>query len=309
MHVRRLAAATAALAASLLVAPVADARADRLTPEAHRIQQLTRSNTWTQQAAVPLDFETFHMQGMSLVGDHLWISSVEILEPTVKYPSPVDGMDRTAGKGRGHVFVVTRDGKLVKDIVVGEGDIYHPGGIDFDGRSVWVPVAEYRPHSKAIVYTIDPETFEVTERFRADEHIGGVVHDVKHKKVAAVTWGSREFLSFTRKGELVDEMRNPSAMVDHQDCEYSGGGTMICTGITGLKDADGKPFELGGIALLDIRTGSLVNEVPIQLFSDDKHVVTRNPVTFEAKGSTLTMLSAPDDGEEGSELLVHTTTV
>ncbi|GAB2485483.1 hypothetical protein GCM10027030_19370 [Luteococcus sediminum] len=84
---------------------------------------------------------------------------------------------------------------------------------------------------------------------------------------------------------------------------------MICTGITGLKDADGKPFELGGVALLDIRTGSLVNEVPIQLFSDDKHVVTRNPVTFEAKGQTLTMFSAPDDGEEGSELFVHTTPV
>jgi len=25
--------------------------------------------------------------------------------------------------------------------------VYHPGGIDFDGVNIWVPVAEYRPDS------------------------------------------------------------------------------------------------------------------------------------------------------------------
>ncbi|SJN40085.1 DUF6454 family protein [Luteococcus japonicus] len=297
-----------ATATTVTAAPMATAGQDRLDPEAIAVGRLTRGNAWTQTASLKLDFDTFHMQGMSVVGDHIWLSSVEILQPTVKHPAPVDGMDRTPGKGRGHVFVVTRDGKLVKDIVLGEGDFYHPGGIDFDGRKVWVPVAEYRPHSKSIVYSIDPDTYRVREEFRADDHVGGVVNDRKHRRIAAVTWGSREFLTF-KKGRLVDEMSNPTAMVDYQDCEYSGAGTMICTGITGLKDADGKPFELGGVALLDIRSGSLVNEVPVQVFSNNKHVVTRNPVTFEAKGSTLTMFAAPDDGEEGSELLVHTTQI
>lgn len=301
-----LTAATISLGA--FAAPTVADAGNRLEREAVAVKKLTRSNTWTQQASIPLDFDAFHMQGMSLVGDHIWISSVEILEPTQKYPSPVDGMDRTAGKGRGHVFVVTREGKLVKDIVVGEGDMYHPGGIDFDGRRVWVPVAEYRPHSHAVVYTIDPRTYRVTEQFRADEHVGGVVHDLSRKRTAAVTWGSREFLQF-KKGRLVDEMANPSHMVDYQDCEYSGRGTMICTGITGLKTASGANFELGGISLVDIDRGSTINEVPVQVFSDDGHVVTRNPVTFEATGSTLTMFSAPDDGEEGAELLVHTTQV
>ncbi|WP_420175169.1 DUF6454 family protein [Luteococcus sp. OSA5] len=302
---------TAALALTSLAAasPVAEGRG-RLDREAAAVKKLTRSNAWELEKSIDLKFDTFHMQGMSLVGEHIWISSVEIIEPTTKYPKPVDGMDRSPGKGRGHVFVVTRDGELVKDIVVGEGDMHHPGGIDFDGKRVWVPVAEYRPYSKAVVYTIDPRTYQVREAFRADDHVGGVVHDRRAKKIAAVTWGSREFLTFKKRtGRLVDEQRNPSAMVDYQDCEYSGAGTMICTGITGLKDADGKAFELGGVALLDIRSGSLINEVPVQVYSNNGHVVTRNPVAFQAKGSTLTMFSAPDDGEEGSELLVHTTQI
>lgn len=265
-------AATAALALAgglSTVAPHADARADRLTAEGRAVQQLTRANTWTPAASIPLAFDTFHMQGMTLVGDTIWISSVEILEKTVKYPAPVDGMDRTAGRGRGRVFVITCDGRLVKDIVVGEGDMYHPGGIDFDGRQVWVPVAEYRPHSHSVVYTIDPRTYAVHERFRTDEHVGGVVHDVRKHRVAAVTWGSRELLTLKEDGRVIDEVRNPSAVVDHQDCEHAGEQNMVCTGITELKDATGAKFELGGIALVDERTGVAVNEVPVQVFSNN----------------------------------------
>ena len=84
------------------------------------------------------------------------MSTVEIIEPPVRYPEPVDGYDRTPGRGGGHVLVLDRQGNLLKDVTLGEGTIYHPGGIDFDGESVWVPVAEYRPNSEAIVYRIDP---------------------------------------------------------------------------------------------------------------------------------------------------------
>jgi hypothetical protein len=50
----------------------------------------------------------------SPVDDKFFLSSVEILEPAVRYPSPVDGYDRTTGKGRGHAFVINRRGKLLK---------------------------------------------------------------------------------------------------------------------------------------------------------------------------------------------------
>ncbi|MEU8606857.1 DUF6454 family protein [Actinoplanes sp. NPDC048791] len=83
-------------------------------------------------------------QGLARVGDRLILSSVEILEAPVRYPEPVGGYDRTPGKGRGHVFVLDLNGNLQHDIVLGEGDMYHPGGIDVDGRSLLVPVAERR---------------------------------------------------------------------------------------------------------------------------------------------------------------------
>ena len=44
--------------------------------------------------------------------------------------------------------------------------MYHPGGIDYDGDDIWVPVAEYRPNSRSIVYRVDPETMKATEVFR-----------------------------------------------------------------------------------------------------------------------------------------------
>ena len=38
------------------------------------------------------------------------------------------------------------------ELAIGEGSIYHPGGMDYDGKSIRVPAAEYRPNSRAISY-------------------------------------------------------------------------------------------------------------------------------------------------------------
>ena len=76
--------------------------------------------------------------------DHVFISSAEIREPTQQYPVSVNGMDRTVGKGRGHMFGMTRDSQLIKDIALSQGDICHLGGIDFHEKNAWVPQAEYR---------------------------------------------------------------------------------------------------------------------------------------------------------------------
>ena len=92
-----------------------------------------------------------HPQGMVRFGDSLFLSSVEIIERTERYETPQDGYDRTAGVGRGWVFRLNLDGELQDSAELGEGDIYHPGGIDFDGQYLWVPVAEYRPDSESII--------------------------------------------------------------------------------------------------------------------------------------------------------------
>src|SRR5687768_7767588 len=148
-------AAVPMVLAALALAPSPTALADDLGA---RFERLTRASKWVQVAAVPVPFPTYHPQGLAAAGDTLFVSSVEILEPTERFPTPRDGLDRTPGKGRGHLFKMARDGRLLGQAELGESDIYHPGGIDHDGRWLWVPVAEYRPDSASIVYRVDPAT-------------------------------------------------------------------------------------------------------------------------------------------------------
>jgi hypothetical protein len=269
----------------------------------------TRATPWREAARVRLAFPTHHPQGFALVGDRIFMSTVEIIEPTVRYPAPVDGYDRSPGKGVGHVLVLDHAGNLVKDVVLGEGDSYHPGGIDFDGRSVWVPVAEYRPNSAAIVYRLDPRTLRAQEAFRVRDHVGGVVRDRVTGDVHGVSWGSRTLYRWTPDGRQRAKVLNEDHMLDYQDCDYAAHRKQLCSGVTSLAGRGGTSYELGGVALRDLASGRILHEVPFPVFSTAGHVVTRNPVALEARDGVLRMFTAPDDGEEiaGTELIVFET--
>lgn len=284
-----------------------DQSAGGLAPYAEAFTKTDRNTAWTLTGRTRLDFETHHPQGFALVGDKIFMSSVEIIERPVKYPAPVDGYDRTTGKGVGHLFVMTRDGKLLKDIVLGEDTMYHPGGIDYDGQDVWVPVGEYRPNSRSIVYRVDAETLDVQEAFRYDDHVGGTVRDTESGRVHGVTWGSRRLVTWTPSGRRLDVTANPDHMLDYQDCAYTGDATQLCTGKTDLPTASGGVYDLGGLALTSLADDRVLHEVPFPRFSAAGHVVTRNPVALEQDGGTLRMFAAPDDGDEvaGTELLVY----
>jgi uncharacterized protein DUF6454 len=278
-------------------------------PLVEAVRNVDRSTQWELVERIGLGFDTFHPQGFARVGDRLFLSSVEIIEAPVRYPEPVDGYDRSPGKGVGHVFVMDLAGNLLQDIVVGEGDMYHPGGIDVDGSSLWVPVAEYRPYSDSVVYRIDLETLDVHEEFRVGDHVGGVVADRASGRIHGVTWGSREFYTWSDTGGQLSHADNASHFLDYQDCAYAERGKALCTGVTGYQTPDGGTFELGGIALLDLRSRNVLHEVPVKEWSAAGHVATRNPVHLEADGDggTLRMWAAPDDGEEaaGTEILVY----
>ncbi|MBA3990089.1 MAG: hypothetical protein H0X54_03500 [Propionibacteriales bacterium] len=299
--------ALAAVSVSAAPSEVGSAAKKRDGDVATEVRNLDRSTPWELTDRIALDFPTYHPQGFALVGDTIFMSTVEIIEPTVRYPAPIDGYDRSPGKGVGHVLVLTRDGELLRDIVVGEGTIYHPGGIDFDGQDIWVPVAEYRPNSDAIVYTIDPDTYAVTEEFRYADHVGGVVRDQTTGKIHGVSWGSRTLFTWTRHGRLVERVANLNHFLDYQDCAYVERAKQLCTGVTGLPTATGGSYELGGLVLLDLRDNEILHEVPFQYFSAAGHVATRNPVAVEVDGDTIRLLAAPDDDGEvaDTELLIY----
>jgi hypothetical protein len=296
--------AGALLAGTTVAGADASGRDDKV---ARAFEATTRSTAWTQVARIPLRFPTYHPQGFAVVGDTIFLSSVEVLEAPVKYPVPVDGYDRTPGKGIGHLFVLDRQGNLKQDIRLGEGTAYHPGGIDFDGENVWVPVAEYRPNSRGIVYKVNPKTFKVSEQFRVRDHVGGVVRDRRTGKVHGVSWGSRTLYEWTAAGKQLDAEANESHLLDYQDCDYVSQAKQLCGGVTGLPTATGGNYELGGLALLDLKDNRILHEIPFPAFSSAGHSATRNPVALEVDGNKLRLFTAPDDGEEvkGTEIVIY----
>jgi hypothetical protein len=271
-----------------------------------RVGSLTRDSRWQPVATIPLSFPTFHPQGMVKIGETFFVSSVEVQQATRRFPQPIDGFDRDPGRGVGHLFKVDAKGALIADLTLGEGSIYHPGGIDFDGTSIWVPVAEYRPNSRSIVYRVNPETMTATEVFRFGDHLGALVHDTEDRTLHGVSWGSRRFYRWTldRRGRVTDATTtpdrlrtlNPSHYIDYQDCKYAESHRMICTGVTELRPSpDSPPFRLGGIDVINLKDHRPVHQAPLLLWTPRGLDMTHNPVWLEATATGLRGYFMPED--------------
>ena len=122
------------------------------------------------------------------------MSAVEVTENRVRTGN-TDALtdfsiDRTPGAGRGWLFKFDGAGNLLGKVETTEGIVYHPGGIDYDGRWIWVPVSEYRPNSFTNIYRIDPESMKADIAFTASDHIGSV-NETQTGKFRGVSWGSR----------------------------------------------------------------------------------------------------------------------
>jgi hypothetical protein len=243
---------------------------------------------------------------MVKIGDHFIMSSVEVRVRTRRLPQVVDGHDRDTGEGIGHLFKFDPAGKLIADLRLGEGTMYHPGGIDYDGTHVWVPVAEYRPNSRSIVYRVDPATMTATRMFAFNDHIGAIVHDSDNHTLHGVSWGSRAFYRWTldTAGKVTNadaaptaiRTLNPSHYVDYQDCKYVGGRRMLCTGVTEIPtQSAAAPFRLGGIELVDLRDGRAIHQVPVLLWTAGGLDMTHNAVWLEPTADGLRGYFLPED--------------
>jgi hypothetical protein len=260
---------------------------------AERVTRLTRTTEWVRQSATPIKFKTHHPQGLVRIGDRLFLSSVEVL-------------DRAAGKGIGHLFQLDLSGNLLADLTIGEGAMYHPGGIDYDGRHIWVAVAEYRPDSRSIVYRIDPKTMTAFEVFRFADHLGAIVHDTDDRALHAVSWGSRYFYRWPLAADgrsitnaaappSTHRVANPSHYLDYQDCKYAGRRRMLCTGVTELRiTPEASPFRLGGVDLIDLQDHRPLHQVPLLLWTGGLDM-THNPVWLEATTDGLRGYFIPED--------------
>lgn len=299
-NLRSVAALT--IGAIVLLSAAETSAQGRLVSE--RFKQLTRASEWQLVASLPVNFNTYHPQGMVKIGEVFYVSSVEVTQPTKRFAQPQGGFDRDAGAGIGHLFKFDSKGKLIADLKLGEGTIYHPGGIDYDGKFIWVPVAEYRPNSRSIIYRVNPTTMKVTEVFRYADHIGGIVHNTKAHTLHAVSWGSRWFYRWPldARGRVTNaatppeklRQRNPSFYIDYQDCKYLGRGEMLCGGLSGYQTR-GTRFSLGGLELVSLASNRAIHQLPIELWTESGLPMTQNPFWIELSEQGLRAYFLPED--------------
>ena len=279
-------------------------------------RELTRDTEWTKVAEIPVQFDTYHPQGFTFNDNYLFVSSVEILERTTRFPQLIDGMDRSAGVGKGHIFKMDLAGNLVDRAELGYGDMYHPGGIDFDGTHIWIPVAEYRPNSSSVIYKVDMDDFSVNQVFQVQDHIGGIVHDTDAELLHGVSWGARRFYTWTLDGTLSEQEQtsystegfvlNPSHYIDYQDCEYVDENLAICSGLASYYK-EGTRLSLGGLELIDLKENRPIHQVPFPYWTESGIPMTQNPVFLQVVESTIRLYAMPEDNK--STVYIYETSV
>jgi hypothetical protein len=192
----RKATRTAFTALSLLLLSLTAATAQQLSAEAIEHAQLV--------SVLNLKGELFHVQGVDLDSQHIWVTSV----------------DRENRRGYLHEFD-RATGRLLRRLELTDGERYHPGGISLHGRSIWVPVAELKPNSSAVLEEIDTDSLQIRRKIHVADHLGCVA--VSDRNLIAGNWDSRLLYIFDlRGGEWVRVVPNPSA-TPYQDMKFIDG--------------------------------------------------------------------------------------
>ena len=97
---------------------------------------------------------------------------------------------------------------------------------------------------------------------------------------------------------------NTAHYIDYQDCRYAGAHHMLCSGLNKYRAAPGAPeFALGGLELVDLASGRVRHQIPVQLWTDTGVVMTQNPFAVETVATGLRFYFVPEDDK--SRLFVY----
>ena len=164
-------------------------------------QETRNSLTLTQ--TIPLGGETFHVQGIDVDGSRLFVTSVDIKAKRgllLEYKLP--------------------EGRLVRSVEIQDGARYHPGGLMVDGNAIWIPVAEYKRESTAVIQRRNKETLALEHQFLVNDHIGAIA--VTPDGLIGANWDARDFYIWTHAGKQIRKLANASRIA-LQDMKFEGG--------------------------------------------------------------------------------------
>jgi hypothetical protein len=161
------------------------------------------------ERTVVLKANTHHVQGIVVDGGTLWVTSVE----------------REARKGRLHRFTLDGSEAAGAAVEIQQGERFHPGGLDHDAVSVWIPLAEYRRESSAVIERRDKRTLRAIASWEVADHLGCVAR--LPQGVIAGNWDSRLLhrITVSDGAPVFTSVRrdsNPST-VRYQDMKYRDG--------------------------------------------------------------------------------------
>lgn len=152
---------------------------------------------------IKLDGELFHVQGLEVQSKDIWVTSI----------------DRANRKAFLHHFD-RETGKFLRRLEVSDGARFHPGGISVSGASIWIPVAEYRPDSSAVLIEVDVKSLTIRRKISVSDHLGCVA--ASGQTLVAGNWNSRILYVFdlgtTAPPQLIP---NPSS-TRYQDMKFVG---------------------------------------------------------------------------------------
>ena len=186
-------------------------------------------------------------------------------------------------------------GNLVTDLKLGEGSIYHPGGIDYDGRYIWVAVAEYRPNSRSIIYRVDPATMTghrgVPLRRSHRRHRA----QPRRPHAARRELGLAPLLSLDARRRRVASAnadiaareaarrRIAAHYIDYQDCKYLGQArdALLRDSPTTRSSRTRRGSRSAASRSLTCQPIASTHQVPIQLWTASGLPMTQNPVWIE----------------------------
>lgn len=158
----------------------------------------------------PIAGDLFHVQGVSIATDTIFITSVE----------------KSAGKG--YLWRIDRATmKVTAKKEVSEHLLFHPSGLQAEGGFIYLAVAVYTDHSSAKVLIIDSKTLKTKKSFRVPDHIGWVASS-GDGIIYGGNWDSEIFYSWDEKGKQLSSRPNPTAH-GYQDCKLRGR-TLVCSG-------------------------------------------------------------------------------
>lgn len=156
------------------------------------------------QQTIALEGETFHVQGIVVEEKRLYLTSV----------------DRKTRKGFLFEYELP-SGKRLRSVELQDGDRFHPGGFDADKDFFWIPVAEYKRSSSAVIQKRNRKTLALEGSFPVDDHIGCVA--VAKDKLYGGNWDARQIYEWSKPdGRLLQKRDNPSA-IHYQDCKFRNG--------------------------------------------------------------------------------------